>query len=499
MSNARPFARALLVVVLMATATARAQNAPPDPATLHRLQAFTAMTDGMTKLMFLDAKVGTAVHGLLVEGFKDLSAQRQIDLLAETQVKGLPGTKRALRVFGGLGAGYIKLGQILATRGDDLMQPAYEAELETLTDRAPPIALATVQMIIRRELGPVAMRLKIEPKPAGVGSVGQTHFADFEVPGKGQRRIVIKVIKPEAAAELDRNLTTMSNALAKNAGAGEGLRPILAELKRQVVLETDLREEGKAIELASPAMKARGFALAPSLVAGYQPTKNVLLEEVVPGASIFDNLPKDRPAAANRLFQEVVAQILEDGFVHGDPTRGNVFHFKGGLTFLDWGLHGRITPEDRGHLSALAFQALNGDRDAVIETVRAMSKSGIADEPKLAAALKDLFQRQAAPGRRLQGIVIHAQKAGATIPSGIVWSSKALFQAEGLAKKLDRGFKASEALRAYGKSLFLRPLVMKKVINHLPASTREKLLAPLSFAPSAIAKRLFGSHRPAKK
>jgi predicted unusual protein kinase regulating ubiquinone biosynthesis (AarF/ABC1/UbiB family) len=74
-----------------------------------------------------------------------------------------------------LGPTFVKLGQMLSTRGD-LLSPAYRAELAKLQDAAPAVAAAVVQHTIEQELGSEACAW-LDLHPLASASIGQAHAA----------------------------------------------------------------------------------------------------------------------------------------------------------------------------------------------------------------------------------------------------------------------------------------------------------------------------------
>src|SRR6266478_10056530 len=77
-----------------------------------------------------------------------------------------------------LGPTFIKLGQLLSTRGDLLPEPYLEA-LSRLQDRIEPFPFAEVEQIISTELGVRISKAfpEFDPEPAGSASLAQVHRA----------------------------------------------------------------------------------------------------------------------------------------------------------------------------------------------------------------------------------------------------------------------------------------------------------------------------------
>src|SRR5579884_3742857 len=77
-----------------------------------------------------------------------------------------------------LGTTFIKLGQLLATRGD-LLPEIYRDELRKLQDSAAPVAARDIEEIVREELGapPGELFRFFDRAPTASASIGQAHAA----------------------------------------------------------------------------------------------------------------------------------------------------------------------------------------------------------------------------------------------------------------------------------------------------------------------------------
>ncbi len=109
----------------------------------------------------------------------------------ETELRTRP--VRLRRVFEELGTTFIKLGQILSTR-QDLLPPAYIAELQKLQDAVPPLPTPVIVRAIEAELGqPVAaLFTAFDPVPLAAASIAQVHAVTLP----GGIDAVVKVQRP---------------------------------------------------------------------------------------------------------------------------------------------------------------------------------------------------------------------------------------------------------------------------------------------------------------
>src|SRR4029077_16043996 len=77
-----------------------------------------------------------------------------------------------------LGTMFVKLGQMLSTRGD-LLPDAYRAELAKLQDEVAPLAAKAIAEVIQEDLGgpPDKLFAFFDIKPLASASIGQVHAA----------------------------------------------------------------------------------------------------------------------------------------------------------------------------------------------------------------------------------------------------------------------------------------------------------------------------------
>ena len=129
------------------------------------------------------------IVGLLVKyGRSDLVKQSDLGLIGNTAIEktGQPKAEELASDLEGLGPTFIKLGQLLSTRGDLLPQPYLDA-LSRLQDRVKPFPFQDVQTIVEMELktGLNKAFKCFEPEPMAAASprVPRTWI---RLPGRGR-------------------------------------------------------------------------------------------------------------------------------------------------------------------------------------------------------------------------------------------------------------------------------------------------------------------------
>src|SRR5213078_1984195 len=173
--------------------------------------------------------------------------------LRETRGSGDSQEVRARRLRDALeelGPTFAKLGQILSTR-PDLLPPEFIEELSTLQDDVAPLTEAEVVQVMEEELGVPWEDVfeSIDPQPLAAGTIGEVHRARLE----GGARVVVRVQRPGAAEEIERDLGLFALFAEKAEGreALSGLVDIPAvveHLSSSLRRELDFREEAANIE-----------------------------------------------------------------------------------------------------------------------------------------------------------------------------------------------------------------------------------------------------------
>ncbi|MCU0486767.1 MAG: AarF/UbiB family protein [Anaerolineales bacterium] len=331
---------------------------------------------------------------------------------------------RAMAV--GMGGVLIKVGQFLSSRVD-VMPPEITRELEGLQDEVPAESFDAIRRIAESELGATLAQKfdTFDPQPLAAASLGQVHTAKLHSPGTTQGEqmsngnlvnVVVKIQRPQIEQIIAIDLSAIRKVgqwvrLYRPVSRRANIPALIGEFSRTLYEEIDYLAEGRNAETFAANFKDEPGVLVPRVVWTHT-TRRVLTLEDVGGIKItdYDQITAvgiDRHEVANRLLNTYLKQIFEDGFFHADPHPGNLFvrlapaniHDQPGkpawqLTFVDFGMVGRITPQARAGMRDMLIGIGTRDTDRVLTSFK---KLGFllpgADLELLRKAEQEMFDR----------------------------------------------------------------------------------------------------------
>ncbi len=339
-----------------------------------------------------------------------------------------------------LGPVFIKLGQLLSTR-QDILGPSIINELKKLQDPVEPVDYRSVEPIIKK----IPLALQLDPTPAAVGSVAQVYHAKLN----SGDDVVVKILKPNINSIIEQDFKFLKNSskLFKIVKTFRRLKidKIIDELHVSIKKELDLTIEAQSIERFRHNMQQFNFIKVPKV---YYADKDVLIMERMYGIPIDqkEDLLDQNIDIVNMLNQGLEAFVVQSfyyGFYHADPHPGNVWIDKeGNRIYLDFGIMGEISRQDRETLLRLAVMLFNKRYNAVKELVlnagwASNSLDGL--EIKLETVLKSVNVKAAKDfslSTTLSNLIDVLNEYEVDIPTHLVLFIKTLVAVDGFAKSL---------------------------------------------------------------
>lgn len=287
--------------------------------------------------------------------------------------------ERLASALAALGPAYIKLGQFLATR-PDIIGPELADDLTSLQDKLPPFPMEEARRLIEEGLGkPVDEIFSFLSEPIAAASIAQVHRAKTRgsETHPAERDVAVKVLRPGIEKRFGDDLESFfwaAERIERNYAPARRLRPveIVQTLADSVKLEMDLRLEAAAMsEMAENTAKDAGFRVPQ--IDWERTSKRVMTMEWIEGIPASDRAAlaaagHDMKRLGCQVIQSFLLHAMRDGFFHADMHQGNLFvDAEGRLVAVDFGIMGRIGPNERRFMAEILYGLIMRDYVRVAE------------------------------------------------------------------------------------------------------------------------------------
>jgi predicted unusual protein kinase regulating ubiquinone biosynthesis (AarF/ABC1/UbiB family) len=365
----------------------------------------------------------------------------------------------------------IKASQFIATRAD-LLPDEWVSTLAGLHDRVPPRPFAMIKHRVETELGkPLdAVFSEFATMPIASASLAQVHRARLH----DGRLCAVKVQYPGIDGIVRADLHNLGFVLKVLAYLEPNFdfRIIAREALKYVPMELDFLHEADNCTAIRHNFASDPDVIVPEVYREFT-TRRVLTMEFIDGIKItriaeLEEAGIDKHVVAQKLIDVFCAQILRDGFFHGDPHPGNILVQPGPkLVLLDFGLAKDFPPAFRDGIVRLTFAILTNDKDAMVraftelgfrtrngspDTLVVLSEAflGGAVKSGKAYADKDLIEQfsEELPRELKKNPVIE-------VPGDVLLVSRVMGLLSGLGKSLDSKVDLFSTLMPYAQELMM--------------------------------------------
>ena len=373
-----------------------------------------------------------------------------------------------------LGATFIKLGQLLSTRGDLLPEPYLDA-LARLQDKVEPFSFAEVDAIVSSELGIRISKAfaEFDPEPLAAASLAQVHRARM----RDGRAVVVKVQRPGVREQIVNDLEALEEVASfidahTEIGKRYEFVNMLEDLRRSLLREIDFQREGNNLIRLGDSLSSFRRIVIPEPIDDFT-TSRVLTMDYIPGKKITALSPLrlmevDGAKLSEELFRAYLKQTLVDGFFHADPHPGNVFLTDDNrIALLDLGMVSNIGSTFRENYLRLLLAISNGHGDEAAEiSIKMGEPKPRFDESDFRHRVNDLVAEHAdtALDRIDAGqVVLRIQRIAADtwfrLPPEFTMIAKTLMNLDRVVYILAPNFDPNAIIKEEATSLILRDLV----------------------------------------
>jgi ubiquinone biosynthesis protein len=392
-----------------------------------------------------------------------------------------------------LGTVFVKLGQMLSTRGD-LLPDAYRAELAKLQNEVAPVHASAIAQIIREDLGatPEDLFAFFDPEPLGSASIGQVHAARL----LNGREVILKVRKPGVDELVRVDLDILAGLIDEWSPRFPILtqydaRGLLREFSDALLAELDYSHEAANVKLFRDFFaNEHGFKI-PEVIEKYSKNR-VLTEERVKGRKASDvaDVPKRRRAViSRRIARFVLEPAFEHGMFYADPHPGNLLlQDDGSLAVIDFGKIGRLTPAARRRAADLflAIARSDGQRltDSLIQITapeHPIDRALIGREiDRVLELYVDVSLEKLRFGEAIGEVLQLVRRHGLLLPGTLVDFFKALAMCEGVVQNIDPDSSFADYLQPMVRKLIYQAFAGPDLLGRLRDSVADA--AELSIA-----------------
>ena len=273
-----------------------------------------------------------------------------------------------------LGASFIKLAQVLATRAD-LFDDVYLNELRSLHDEIPSMSPEDFHKVYQRAFPNENPFERFDEKPIASASIGEVHEAWL----KSGEHVAVKLrrygIVPQVRADI--RILTFFNRIFRplfSHYTKNSMDALIAEFSDMILKEVSFKQELSNLKSFSSTYQKSGIifpkpyetycsddAIVMSFEEGMRfDDKEALLKNEI-----------DFYATMEKLIVFYTEQMLLNGYFHADPHPGNLLIRKDGtLVLLDFGMVKRISNPSRIAIIEMVKSAHEQDFELYISSCK---------------------------------------------------------------------------------------------------------------------------------
>lgn len=333
------------------------------------------------------------------------------------------GAKELKETITTLGASFIKLAQVLATRAD-FFDKEYLYELKELHDRLPAMSEEEFEKVYARAFGNEAFS-SFEKEPIASASIGQVHAAythdGQKVAVKLRREGIVQRVKADIA------IISAFNALFRplfSHTTKNSIEAVVGEFAKMILEEVSLTQELRNLQKFSAIYKDAGIkfpiphvmlcsddALVMSFEEGFRfdDKENILQHNIDFGSLIA------------KLVDFYVTQMLINGYFHADPHPGNLLISKeGALILLDFGMLKSVPNSSRVAIIELLKAANEQDYERYIAASKKLGtvayEAPVAELAEFTSKMFEIFSNENLSSESMQQLAFEVLESTRGLP-----------------------------------------------------------------------------------
>ena len=337
-------------------------------------------------------------------------------------LKPLP-PKKLKAVIIDLGASFIKLAQVLATRSD-FFSPQYLDELKELHDALPPMDQKSFEAVYARAFNKVSFA-KFNTEPIASASIGQVHIAYTHAGEKVAVKLRRMGIYDQVMADI--SIINFFNKLFRplfSHYTKNSIEAVISEFSKMIKEEVSLSQELQNLQKFSHEYKDMGIkfptpypdlcsddALVMSFEEGFRfdDKENIFKHQI------------DFRSIIKKSVDFYTTQMLIKGYFHADPHPGNLLVSKEGeLILLDFGMVKRVPNTTRIAIIELIKAANEQDYERYIAANKKLGtiayEAPTAELAEFSAKMFDIFSNENLDSESMQQLAFEVLESTRDLP-----------------------------------------------------------------------------------
>ncbi|WP_457561175.1 ABC1 kinase family protein [Caminibacter sp.] len=428
-------------------------------------------------------------------GFGDIVESLGIPVPFKRKVN-LSRSERIRLAIEELGPTFIKLAQILSLR-PDLIPLELAREFEKLQDSVTPLPFSEMEKVLKEEFENYREIFTGEFELLASASIGQVYKTKL----KNGEEVAVKILKPDIEEKIFADIAILQR-FAKLLRErfliyGIDLVKIVDEFAKSIKKELDYNIEALNLKRFYANFKNNPNIKVPKLYQKYS-TKRVLTMEFVRGIKIseIEKLKEagyDLKDITKKGFDLICEQIFIHRFFHADPHPGNLMVSDGKIVFLDFGIMGRLSEEDRKYFVEMIYYVIKNEEEKAALLVLKLSKvEGELDISSFQKEMADIIStyfysslKQVELRSLIDDMLKVMSRYRIYFKEDNYLLAKALVTMEGIGKKLYPDFHAAEEIKPFILKIYKKefsPFSILKKSHEL----NKAIIEFLSNAPSDI-------------